>query len=270
MRKFQGNGANPSRFLNDLETTLRARAKSVFARDLGLDTKELSVTLEGEWDKRVKDWHAHVMSAAAFTDVLERLLTVARPRPEDVCLDLGAGTGFVTLALAPKVVSVLAVDISPRMADALATRAQEEGHTNVMVRVADLARFDLPPGSADLVVSNYALHHLSDAGKRDLVARAAAWLRPEGRLVIADMMFGRGQSRRDRAILRQKVTALTAKGPGGWWRVAKNVTRYGLGVGNEHPASPEFWQGALRDNGLTDVGFEQVFGEAGIVFGTKL
>ena len=51
------------------------------------------------------------------------------------------------------------------------------------------------------------------------------------------MMFGRGGSRRDRDILRQKVIALAAKGPGGWWRIAKNLTRYGLGVGDEHPAT---------------------------------
>ena len=67
------------------------------------------------------------------------------------------------------------------------------------------------------------------------------------------MMFGRGGSQRDRQILHQKVVALAAKGPGGWWRIAKNLARYGLGVGQEHPATPEFWQAALRDAGFTDV-----------------
>jgi hypothetical protein len=99
------------------------------------------------------------------------------------------------------------------------------------------------------------------------VARTAQWLRPGGRLVIGDMMFGRGASKRDRSILRQKVTALAAKGPGGWWRIAKNLARYGLGVGQEHPATPEFWQAALRDAGFTDVVFHPVVAEAGIVRG---
>ncbi len=41
-------------------------------------------------------------------------------------------------------------------------------------------KFWLPPASVDLVVSSYALHHLADADKQALVARAARWLRPGG------------------------------------------------------------------------------------------
>jgi ubiquinone/menaquinone biosynthesis C-methylase UbiE len=229
----------------------------------------VNVPLERQWDKRVQQWHSHVTSAAAFEKVLTRLLEISAPRPADVCVDLGAGTGFVTTALAPKVASVLAVDISAAMAKSLAEKAAEAGLVNVATDVADLTGFDLPPASADLVVTNYALHHLVDAEKRALVARSLQWLRPGGRLVIADMMFGRGGSQRDREILHQKVLALAAKGPGGWWRIAKNLTRYGLGVGQEHPATPEFWQAALRDAGYADVEFQPVVAEAGIVRGVR-
>jgi ubiquinone/menaquinone biosynthesis C-methylase UbiE len=225
------------------------------------------VTASQSWDKRVGQWHDHVTSAAAFRKVLERILLLAQPQPSDVCVDLGAGTGFVTTALAPLVASVHAVDISPAMASALAERAADAGLANVSTEVADLKDFQLPASCADLIVSNYALHHLADADKRELVARSAQWLRPGGRLVIADMMFGRGGSRRDRAILRQKAAVLAAKGIGGWWRIAKNLTRYGLRVGSEHPATPQFWQQALRDAGLAEVRFQPVAAEAGIVCG---
>lgn len=229
----------------------------------------MNVPLERQWDKRVQQWHSHVTSAAAFEKVLTRLLEISAPQPADVCVDLGAGTGFVTTALAPKVASVLAVDISAAMATSLAEKAAEAGLVNVATEVADLTGFDLPPASADLLVTNYALHHLVDADKRALVARSLQWLRPGGRLVIADMMFGRGTSQRDREILHQKVLALAAKGPGGWWRIAKNLTRYGLGVGQEHPATPDFWQAALRDAGYADVEFQPVVAEAGIVRGVR-
>ena len=226
------------------------------------------LTLERQWDRRVEQWHSHVTSAAAFEHLLRELIRIAEPRPADTCVDLGAGTGFVTMALAPLTSSLLAVDISGAMTAALTERAAEEGLGNVATQVSDLRDLQLRSGRTDLVVSSYALHHLSNPDKRALVARAARWLRPGGRLVIGDMMFGRGMSPRDRAILRQKVAALAAKGPGGLWRIAKNLARYGLGVGQEHPATPEFWQAALRDAGFADVTFRPVVAEAAIVRGT--
>jgi ubiquinone/menaquinone biosynthesis C-methylase UbiE len=227
------------------------------------------VTTSRKWDKRVDRWHEHVTSDASFEKVRDGILVLSRPRPSDVCVDLGAGTGFVTMALAPLVASVRAIDISPAMANAVVERAADAGLANVSAEVADLKDVVLPPAEADLIVSNYALHHLTDADKRALAARAARSLRPGGRLVIADMMFGRGGTPRDRAILRQKVAALAAKGIGGWWRIAKNLTRFGLRVGAERPATPEFWQQALRDAGLADVSFQPVAAEAGIVSGTR-
>lgn len=221
------------------------------------------------WDRRVAGWHTHVTSASGFGQVRDRLLAIADPGAADVCVDLGAGTGFVALALAPLVDSVVAVDISPGMAESLAVRATRAGLENVRTEVVDLRAFTMPAASADLVVSSYALHHLRDEDKRVLVAGAARWLRSGGRIVVADMMFGRGTTRRDRKILRAKVTTLARRGPAGWWRIAKNLTRYGLGVGHEHPATPQFWQLALRDAGFTDVRFEQVVAEAGIVSGTR-
>ncbi len=221
------------------------------------------------WDRRVAGWHTHVMSSAGFDLVRDRMLAIAVPRRGDACVDLGAGTGFAALALAPQVDSVLAVDISPAMAEALAAQAAQTGRRNVTTAVADLRTFRLPTASVAMVVSNYALHHLRDDDKRALAVEAARWLRPGGRIVIADMMFGRGGSQRDREILREKAMVFAARGPAGWWRIAKNLARYGLGVGHEHPAAPRFWQLALRDAGFTEVLFEPIVAEAGIVSGTR-
>ena len=154
------------------------------------------LTVSQRWDRRVGQWHDHVNSAAAFGKVLDRILVLSRPQSSDVCVDLGAGTGFVTTALAPLVASVHAVDISPAMTEALAERAVDAGLANVSTEVTHLKDFRLPPSHADLIVSSYALHHLADADKRALTARAAQWLCPGGRLVIADMMFGRGEPAR--------------------------------------------------------------------------
>ncbi len=144
--------------------------------------------LERQWNKRVSGWHSHVTSAAAFEKRCWRACWMRSARPSDVCVDLGAGTGFVALALAPKVTSVLAVDIAPAMAEDLSRGRGGAGLRNLSTEVCDLNDLRLPEASADLIVSSYALHHLLTPGKRALVARTARWLRPGGRLVIADMM----------------------------------------------------------------------------------
>src|SRR6202000_1261543 len=105
---------------------------------------------------------------------------------------------------------------------------------------ADLRYFRLPPSYADLIVSSYALHHLTHAEKYELTRRMAQGLRPGGRLVIADMMFGRGGSQRGHLLAEDLA-------------VPKNLVRYGLGIGTERPAKPEFWQQALYDAGLAEI-----------------
>ena len=55
------------------------------------------------------------------------------------------------------------------------------------------------------------------AAQRALFPRIRGWLRPGGRLVIGDMMFGRGADAQDRAIIASKARSLLRRGPGGWW-----------------------------------------------------
>ncbi|TMR42232.1 class I SAM-dependent methyltransferase [Actinomadura geliboluensis] len=227
----------------------------------------MSDGLRNTWNERVDTWHHHVTNSPAFERVRDEVLRLADIRATDRCLDLGAGTGFLTLPLAERAGHVMAVDISPAMALDLQQRAVEAGYGNVESIAGDLNMLRIPAASLDVVVSNYALHHVTNPQKRELVARVHGWLKPGGRLVVADMMFGRGLGADDRRVLGAKVKALAAKGPGGVWRIAKNVTRLGLRLGDEQPAPPDFWRRAFADAGFSDVGHSQVVQEAGIVWG---
>ncbi|MDP1793434.1 MAG: methyltransferase domain-containing protein [Acidimicrobiales bacterium] len=223
--------------------------------------------LRSMWNSRVGGWHEHVQRSPAFDAIRAAVLDAARAGASDRVVDLGAGSGFIALALADSVDTVVAVDLAPRMLQVLDADAAERGLTNVSCTSADLAVYDLPPASVDVVVSCYALHHLADADKAALIRRAKQWLRPGGRIVIADMMFGRGATAQDRLILKQKVVALARKGPAGVWRIAKNLVRFGLRVGSERPASPSFWTDTLTAAGFSNVEYRSIVGEAGLVVG---
>lgn len=81
------------------------------------------------------------------------------------------------------------------------------------------------------------------------------------------MMLGRDASARDRGILTQKLAARAAKGPRGWWRIVKNLVRFGLHIGSARPASPRFWTDALRAAGFNDVHYRALVAEPVVIAG---
>ena len=218
------------------------------------------------WSRRVASWDQH--GSAGLTKVTAAVLETAQATEEMVAVDLGCGNGQISLPLARQGAQVLAVDISSAMVRHLLSRAQAEGLPNLEALAVPIEDFALPASSVDLVVSSYALHHLRDPDKARLVAAAAGWLRPGGRLVVADMMFGRGSSSQDRAIIRAKLAALASKGPGGWWRIAKNAVRYALRI-QERPVSMKAWTAMFAEAGLTEVTSATVVAEAGLVTGRR-
>jgi ubiquinone/menaquinone biosynthesis C-methylase UbiE len=196
------------------------------------------------------------------------VITEARPEPGEHAVDLGCGSGQVTLALAGKTASVLAIDVSQKMIDLLLENARESGVNNVEGKAIPIEQLDFAPSSVDLVVSNYALHHLRDDDKASTVRRVNGWLRPGGRFVVGDMMFGRGGDSRDREIIASKVSLMIRKGPKGWWRIAKNTGRYVFRT-QERPVSMAAWVEMFEEAGFAGVAAVPVVNEAAVVVGTK-
>jgi len=218
------------------------------------------------WSLRAASWDQH--GSAGLGKVTAAALEAAAVKPGEMVVDLGCGTGQLSLPLAESGGRVLAVDVSPVMVSRLEQQASERGITSLETVAVPIEDLRLPAGSVDLIVSSYALHHLRDADKARLVSAAFGWLRPGGRLVVADMMFGRGASSRDREIIAGKVRALARKGPGGWWRVAKNAARYLLRI-HERPVSMSAWTSMLRQSGFTGVEVSTIAAEAGLVIGQR-
>ncbi len=110
----------------------------------------------------------------------------ADPNPDDVILDLGTGTGALALALAPKAERVVGRDISEGMMDQARSKAADAGIDNVEFEYGEF-RDPQCDGPVDIVVSNFAMHHLSDEEKREAID-AIADLGPR-RFVLGDVMF---------------------------------------------------------------------------------
>lgn len=107
-------------------------------------------------------------------------------------LDVGAGTGFLSLLLSQMGHDVTAVDLSSGMLQRLESKAAAEGFPVAVVR-ADAT--EVPPGPFDVVASRHLLWLLPDP-----VAALRAWrvAAPAGRLVLVDSQWGSSADRAEK------------------------------------------------------------------------
>lgn len=116
-------------------------------------------------------------------EVVDAIVDALRLRPGDAVLDLGCGTGQLTLALAARVAAVIGMDPEPDMLDHARETARERGVDNVTwVRGADrdLGLVPRNPGLAAMTVA-VAIHWMD----RDVLFPAARRvLRPGGGIAV--------------------------------------------------------------------------------------
>ena len=254
------NEIRPSRSDGHIKVVSTASRPTSFRQGLAIRMEKLL------WCGRAESWD--VEGSAQLAPVVEAVLESCDARPGMVAVDLGCGSGQVTLPLARCGSFVLAVDLSASAIELLKKRATEQGLANVHALTQPIEGFDLAPQSVDLVVSNYALHHLRDGDKAEVVRMSYEWLRPGGQLVIGDMMMGRGASPEDRAIILAKVRSFARRGPAGWWRIVKNGWRFALRL-QEKPLPAKTWEVIARTAGFERVSAVPVVAEAWVMSARK-
>jgi len=144
---------------------------------------------------------------AAWAGALRRLL----PEPAATVLDVGAGTGFLSLLLAGQGYRVTAVDLSPGMLARLRAKSARQG---LSIQAVESDALNPPPGEFDAVVERHLLWTLPDPAKA-----LAAWheAAPRGRLVLIEGSWGAtraGVSRDWRARARELAERVRGAQPG--------------------------------------------------------
>ena len=112
-------------------------------------------------------------------------------KPGLVILDVGAGTGFLTIELAQRCgpeARVIAVDSWPGAMRRLRQKVQSLGLENVTLYEQDAATLDLPDGSVDLILSNLGVNNFANAP--EVFATCARVAKPGGRIFLTSNLVG--------------------------------------------------------------------------------
>jgi ubiquinone/menaquinone biosynthesis C-methylase UbiE len=113
---------------------------------------------------------------------------MAQIKPGDRVLDVGCGTGSLTLTaerVAGASGAVYGIDASPEMIAAARKKAQRSGSAAVF-EVGLIEKIPYPEAAFDVVISRLVLHHLPDEVKRQGFVDIFRVLKPGGLFFAAD------------------------------------------------------------------------------------
>lgn len=111
-------------------------------------------------------------------------------------LELGSGIGRFTSRLAVVAGHVTAVDFMESYTE---ENKKDNGHFgNIDFKTADVTKLDYPPGSFDIVFSNWLLMYLTDEEVEALMGRILTWLKPGGFIFMRESCYHQsGNKKRD-------------------------------------------------------------------------
>jgi phosphatidylethanolamine/phosphatidyl-N-methylethanolamine N-methyltransferase len=135
----------------------------------------------GYWDRHAKNYDR---SMSLLGRPIPRMVELAGEATRGLgkVLEVAAGTGLVTAALAAGAKAVVATDYSSEMVSALERRVRDGGVANVRCEQADIYALRFEDGTFDAVVAANVLHLVPDLP--GALAALRRVVKPGGRIVV--------------------------------------------------------------------------------------
>lgn len=191
------------------------------------------------------NWMRHREVYGAFREAAARCPN----RPLSIA-DFGCGDACCTIAALASlpVQRFIAVDQVGPLLQCIPPQLTHR-HCDVALLEGDLLTVAARPPTepVDLVLTAYSVHHLSTTDKQTFFEHAGRWLKPDGRLVLIDLMCQPGENRR--AYL-DRFHDIAQREFSGFTEAERSLVREHM-EGCDFPEEIAVWQQLLHDAGFS-------------------
>lgn len=181
-----------------------ASAAAVFGKKLGKAQKPVTAALAVGtvgtsaatlWLKICQDRYSYTGTRQLSKQIVEGTAEYVDLPEGGLCLDVGCGSGALTIAVAkryPKA-KIIGIDrwgkeYASFSKELCESNAREEGVTNTEFRQGDAVKLDLPDETFDAVTSNYVYHNIPSRDRQSILRETLRVLKKGGTFAIHDIM----------------------------------------------------------------------------------
>ncbi len=162
-------------------------------------TQDVAVNVPTDEDQLIKsqmegmvhsyDAYMRKMTFGREHHLREMTVTLAGVKPGDCVLEVGCGTGSLTLEAKRRAGpsgKVFGIDIIPGMIEASRQKAAQ-AKQEITFQLAGIDEIPFPESQFDAVMCSFMIFHMSEAVRRKGIAEIYRVLKPGGRLLVLDL-----------------------------------------------------------------------------------
>lgn len=149
------------------------------------------VVMRNEMARMADSYDSYMRRITLGREHVLRELTVnlAQIKPGDQVLEVGCGTGTLSLAAKQKVGptgKVYGIDMIPQMIELSQRKAAQAG-ADITFQLGSIDAIPFPANQFDAVLCSFMIFHMSEAVRRQGIQEIQRVLKPQGRLLVLDV-----------------------------------------------------------------------------------
>jgi ubiquinone/menaquinone biosynthesis C-methylase UbiE len=156
-----------------------------------LSERSEDAVIRSQMERMVSSYDSYMKVVTLWREraLREETLDLARLAPNESCLEVGCGTGTLTLAARQRIGPAgraAGIDVIPGMIDRCRDKAARAA-LDISFQVGSIDAIPFPAGEFDAVVGSFMIFHMSEPVRRRGIAEIHRVLKPGGRLLLLDM-----------------------------------------------------------------------------------